>query len=456
MLIKTKRESYCVQKILSLIVPEKYEKKLESKAKYNNYFKRRNLDENRTDPSLAQIQRIISNLRVLTFGVTQECNLRCRYCAYGGYYQRKRIHSNQKMRIDAYKKAIDIFFNQVYSPLRTNREPILISFYGGETLLELENILEAANYANEKNLAYGNYFLLNFLLNTNGILLNNDVFQKLVDFNIRIDISLDGPKGEHDKFRVQKNGTGSFDDVFSNIQNIKKKNPQYYDNMIRFLTTIHPYHNVKEIEKFFCEKYDLFSEDNVLVNWVDINNLKKNLQKEWTHAKSIQRKLLFNELDKGKWFFKKIVTSYFDSMFNIPTQNLVTKIQFTANCFPGEYKLFVDANGGLHICERINHKFPIGHVSTGFDMLVIKNMVSEWNKEILENECWKCDVWWICKKCYANSTTSKGIKILKEYCQNSIRNTQAYCDLLLNLLESEDEKDNIYNRSNLISYIDSL
>ncbi len=456
MIIKTNKENYCIQNILSLFVPEKYEKKFDSELKNKKNFENRPQDYTIKEISEFEIEKNMSNLRVLTLGVTQECNFRCKYCAYGGYYKRKRIHSHLKMHIDTYKKAIDLFFNHVYSPSRTTRHPIIIAFYGGETLLEFENIVAATKYAHDINVSRGNLFPIIFSLNTNGLLLTEDVVKTLEELQIRVDLSFDGPKTEHNKFRVKKDGSGSFDDVFSNIEKIKDKFPDYYEKWIRICITIHPFHNLKEIENFLYSRKDLFSGENVLSHWINMNSLKSGIEKKWLDANVLQKKQLANDLDKDKWFYQNIINSYFDALFNIPTQNLVTKTQFTGNCIPGEHKVFVDVNGGLHICERILHTYPIGHVSAGFDLGKIKRMILAWNREIEKNHCHECDVWWICKKCYANSTTAEGIRIQKDYCQDSIKRTKDYSYQLLKLLEATDEAENNRKFSNLISYIDAL
>ena len=57
--------------------------------------------------------------------VTQQCNLRCAYCAYSGnYYDRQ--HSEQRMSLNLAKQSIDFFL----SHSRDNNR-IHLAFYGG-------------------------------------------------------------------------------------------------------------------------------------------------------------------------------------------------------------------------------------------------------------------------------------------------------------------------------------
>ncbi|MFR9286073.1 MAG: radical SAM protein [[Clostridium] scindens] len=65
----------------------------------------------------------------LTLQVTQQCNLRCEYCAYSGLYE-NRTHANKNMDFDTAKKAIDFFLNH-----SRDSKQITFGFYGGEPLL---------------------------------------------------------------------------------------------------------------------------------------------------------------------------------------------------------------------------------------------------------------------------------------------------------------------------------
>ena len=48
-------------------------------------------------------------LSQLILQVTQQCNLRCEYCAYSGIYEGNRTHANKNMDFETAKQAIDFF-----------------------------------------------------------------------------------------------------------------------------------------------------------------------------------------------------------------------------------------------------------------------------------------------------------------------------------------------------------
>jgi len=75
------------------------------------------------------------NVRYCTLVVTEECNLRCKYC-----YQ---LHKNSRnvMSIETAKKAID-FFIDTLDP----SDGVVLEFTGGECTLEMDLVREATNY----------------------------------------------------------------------------------------------------------------------------------------------------------------------------------------------------------------------------------------------------------------------------------------------------------------------
>ena len=66
----------------------------------------------------------------LILQVTQQCNLRCKYCAYSGNYY-NRTHSSERMSFDTARKAIDFYLDR-----SDKMDDLSLSFYGGEPLLE--------------------------------------------------------------------------------------------------------------------------------------------------------------------------------------------------------------------------------------------------------------------------------------------------------------------------------
>ena len=57
-----------------------------------------------------------------------------------------------------------------------------------------------------------------FRLTTNGSLLQDEIIEYFVNNNFGLSISLDGPREEHNRNRILKNGEKTYDVVYQNIQ----------------------------------------------------------------------------------------------------------------------------------------------------------------------------------------------------------------------------------------------
>lgn len=74
--------------------------------------------------------------QTITFIVTEDCNLRCKYC----YITHK--SNNKKMNLEIAKKFIDyIFSNKI-----NTQDAVIIEFIGGEPFIEVELIDKITDY----------------------------------------------------------------------------------------------------------------------------------------------------------------------------------------------------------------------------------------------------------------------------------------------------------------------
>jgi uncharacterized protein len=152
----------------------------------------------------------------ITFIVTKDCQLACKYCYLVGK------NSNERMTFEVAKKAIDYILENELDPAFAT-ESVVWDFIGGEPFLEIELIEKIINYIKlelyRRNHHWFNSYRFNFT--TNGINFDHPRVQKLIDENeshIGITITIDGTKRKHDLNRVYKaTGKGSYDDVVRNI-----------------------------------------------------------------------------------------------------------------------------------------------------------------------------------------------------------------------------------------------
>jgi uncharacterized protein len=362
-----------------------------------------------------EIERNVNKCRNLTLNITEECNFKCKYCAYSGLYESNRVHNSKSMDLNTAKKAVDLFLKTLGNKHREVRyNTVYIGFYGGEALLEFNLIKNIVKYAKAKAAQNGldKLYNIEFRLSTNGYLLNKiEIVNFLVNNNIGIDVSLDGPQKEHDKFRITSNNEKSWEVIWDNLSNFYTKFPDYYSQKITFLATLHPFHNFERIDRFFLDNPEFIDIQRLTVNYVRRTFLKESLRKKWFSDSSIQPSQLVNIKRnarlKTKFSLRKVS---WDS-------------KFTAMCFPGEIKFFVSSNGKIYICERVKNDMPIGNVNNGLDFNAIRKIQRLWNEEIIRNRCWECPAVSLCNVCVAQSEDKEGIRIdcnYKERFQDSL------------------------------------
>jgi uncharacterized protein len=112
----------------------------------------------------------LSNLKQLTFEVTDACNLRCKYCGYGEFYDDYDKREDKMMRVDAALKLIDylaVLWNSEQNA--SAKRNVYVSFYGGEPLLNMPFIEAIVRYM--ENL-YCPHRSFTFSMTTNALLLH--------------------------------------------------------------------------------------------------------------------------------------------------------------------------------------------------------------------------------------------------------------------------------------------
>ncbi len=455
MLVKTTNgREYKILKEISVVLPKEVSRDVEEKFELPADFGKKVQGLMSRKISEDEIMDTLAECEVLVLELTQQCNLRCGYCIFSGNYEYYRSHNTKVMETRTAEKAIDTFYDLVLSPNQRERFPYrVISYYGGESLLEWKALLHSVKYALGHSKA--NQLDITFNMTTNATLLTPEKVDTLVKFGFQIDISLDGPKNENDRFRNFTNGKGTFHDIMKNVSYIYKNYPDYYKRNVQFAVTLHPDHDLKQIEKFFLENSALFNENNVRINDLKGSNLT---HENWLEGRKTLNRKKFNTLRKDGWFCRKV--------FNYPVESVIKdrgtiflafKDNFTRTCFPGGSKLFVDTEGVFHICEKMNRYFPMGSVYDGLNIPKIKEFFEQWRTLILEQKCWECNYLNFCPFCYATAGREGKFVLEKEECKR-LEETALYEKFYyyLRLKELEIENISINHNSNLCDFLERL
>lgn len=133
------------------------------------YLSDRTVEEIR-HPATDYLEQILeSSLHMLILQVTQNCNLRCKYCVYSGSYI-NRQHNNKRMSFEIAQKAIDFYIAH-----SMQSQKLRFGFYGGEPTLEMVLIKNCVTYILQQ--AKGKD--VEFNLTTNATTLNDEQLQFL-------------------------------------------------------------------------------------------------------------------------------------------------------------------------------------------------------------------------------------------------------------------------------------
>lgn len=376
--------------------------------------------------TLAKIKKkLAGNIWALTLVSTEDCNLRCFYCAYnwgGGDFIRPRRQVKLNWRVA--KRAIDFY----YQHSRKEKKAYLF-FYGGEPFLNFPVIRKSIEYFRKKFV--GSKKVISLV--TNGTIMNEEIVRFLIKNKVHISVSIDGPREIHDKFRYFSNRSGSFDLIMKNLKRLREANYKYYQKYVNFISILTPVfadpESMKKREKFFHNLK--IGQQNVYfrpVNTMGIDLFRRFLKgKEYPikyqdNFGEIYKKIVA----KGKFGGGNIVIgenfkSYFKKIKDLKSSSLGKVIPANATCIPG-FQIYVDPKGNIYMCQMIEYDLPIGHIDKGFDYKKIKKITDDYAK-MSEPRCLTCWLNRLCDICYIHSVWKNKL---------SPKQKQARCRALIN------------------------
>lgn len=341
-----------------------------------------------------------TQLRQIVLQVTQNCNLRCSYCAYSGSYF-NRTHTNKRMSVETALRAVDFFLER-----SSGVEEVTIGFYGGEPILEFDLIKQVIDHVEEHYPARK----VRYNFTTNLTLFTDEVIDYVLEKNIQIMISIDGPQPVQDKYRTFVNGKGSFATVMANARRIKERDPNYYQTC--FTNTVaspgEDYESIRE----FLDHSELFGPLHSSFTQVNDVGLKEAVTYGDEYYRMVRREkfkmLLFTlgEIDSSRasrMFAQEKATILHTNRELIGGGTLHSRKGHPGGpCVPGLHRFFVDVDGNFYPCERITEDaaFQVGNLDTGFDLEKVEKIINV--GRCTKEECLTCWAFLHCGTCIAN------------------------------------------------------
>lgn len=379
----------------------------------------------------------------ITLGVTEACNMRCKYCIYSGNYADWRSHSQRSMTWETAKKGIDFLLEHArHAP--NPRKPIALGFYGGEPLLEFPLMKKCVQYAQKKT---GRPLAIT--LTTNGTPLNDEMVKFMADNHVYLIVSVDGPREIHDRNRVLQNDKGTFDIVMNNLKKIEAYAPEYYKAFVHFSTVLTPPIHYKALDEFyssmgkFCRValVEMYGTDTFGDNPFEVHKSDSHEQ-EYIKDKFVKAAVenIYNK-DHTVKEYRFAFNLFHHTLKVIHTREITEPFNGsyhrTPPCIPGVSKMFIGSGGDFFPCEKVDSLkyFSIGSVSKGVDAGKVHKLLDEFYA--MRNEtCTNCWAVRLCRICLIHIASDKGFdmekldvccKLFKEEYHKAL---QLYCSIM--------------------------
>lgn len=359
--------------------------------------------------SAREVQDALVNLKQLVFEVTDACNLKCKYCAYGDLYFGYDKREDSFLSLEKGRAIIDYLCDIWESFISDALIPTTyISFYGGEPLLNFNFIKEIVDYVQAKDVKRH----IIFSMTTNGMLLDRYIdYLSLHSFNLLI--SLDG-NSESNGHRITHAGLGSYEKIYANIKMIQDKYPRYYQNHVNFNSVLHNLNDVESVYKYFSDEFE--KEPNISeLNTSNIRedkkeeflSLYKNKEgsiKESKDLKNLSRKILMgNPLTHDLLIFLhqhsgNVYKNYSDLFVNKQLHHFCP----TGTCVPFGKKMFVTVRGKILQCEKIPQNYAFGCIDSNNDVnLDFERIAQQFNSLLdkVQHQCSGCFIKMSCTQC---------------------------------------------------------
>ena len=374
--------------------------------------------------------------RNITFIVTKDCQLACKYCYLVGK------NSNERMSFDVAKQAIDYILSHEED---FREESVVWDFIGGEPFLEIELIDRICDYIKTELFRRNHRWFdsYRFSFSTNGINYHEEKVQRFIEKNkshLSIGITIDGTEMKHDLNRVYKHSEkGSYQDVVRNIPLWLKQFPGSATKVTVSSPDI-PY--IKE------SVLHLFS---LGIHEVNINCVFEDVWKEGDDILLEQQLMELADEIIDKRLFEKYACSFFMEHIGKPLDPVLDNQNW---CGSGKM-LSIDAEGNYYPCTRFaqyslrsKKARVIGNIKDGIDKNKLRPYLSLDRKTQSNDECYNCEVASGCAWCQAenydcadtNTIYQRSTAICKMH-KARVRANNYYWNKLFRKLELEGRKE---------------
>lgn len=376
----------------------------------------------------------------ITFIVTKDCQLACKYCYLVGK------NAKERMPWNVAKQAIDYVLDHENE---FREQSVVWDFIGGEPFLEIDLIDKICDYI-KVELFRRNHHWFNsyrFSFSTNGINYHEEKVQHFIKKNLdhlSIGITIDGTELKHDLNRVYKgNNKGSYKDVVRNIPLWLNQFP----NAGTKVTISSP--DIPYIKESVIHLYTLG------IHEVNINCVFENVWKEGDDQLFEEQLIQLADTIIEKGYYKDYACSFFSENMGKP---LDCKLQNGNWCGAG-MMLAVDAAGYFYPCTRFaqyslrdKQAWIIGNINDGIDKNKLRPFLTLDRCTQSTQECIDCEVAEGCAWCQGENYDAadtptiyqRSTAICKMH-KARVRANNYYWNKLYRKLEMDGERESFEN-----------
>lgn len=360
-------------------------------------------------------------LKAICLHVAHDCNLACKYCfaGKGEYYGPKGL-----MSFETGKRALDFLVEQ--SGARHNLE---VDFFGGEPLLNWDICKKLVEYGRSIEKKYNKNF--RFTVTTNGVLLNDEIMDFCNKEMGNVVLSLDGRKETHDRLRITRKNTGSYDMIIDKFKKFAQSRNQK-DYYMRGTYTHFNTDFSKDIIHMADEGFKELSIEPVVCDPSEDYALKESDLPVLKEQYEILANEMLRRYRKGKGF------TFYHYMIDLDAGPCIVKR--VSGCGVGTEYMAVTPDGELYPCHQFvgDEKFLLGDIWNGVK-----------NKNVLE-QFENCNVYSHkeCKDCFAKLYCSGGCAANAYHSTGSVSGVYEFgcelhrkrieCAVMLKVAEAEE------------------
>jgi uncharacterized protein len=328
--------------------------------------------------------------RQLILEVSEDCNLRCRYCHHT-VAATHRPHRRRTMTADVAIAAVDDF---LATSVETDRPQI--SFYGGEPLLAMPLIDQVVQYVRQQPGGHR----LGFGISTNGLCLDDPHAAALIHHEgMTLQVSIDGPAALHDRDRRTIINEPTHARIEANLTRLLRAEPELAERLVLVATLAPPY-DLAAVDAYFAQFPPYIAAGIPGAPIVRINRATDQ-DAAWRAQLAPLRARYLN--GRRSHVLRALFDDAVLAWYHRPAGPLEQLVGRGGCCLPGVRRLYVRADGTLQPCERVGGSCVLGTVDGGLQRDAVNNLMRRF-ATVLGPDCVRCWASRTCRMCYTDLT----------------------------------------------------